>query len=123
MTTQEHTTPKEYVLDATAQKLGRLSSEIASILIGKKDPEYAPNKVVNARVIVRNASKLSIDQAKRNEKMYYHHTGYPGGDRHTPLKRILEKEGYEGVIRRAVKGMLPKNKLQKHRLMLLTIEE
>ena len=117
------TSPKTYTIDASGRKLGRLATELAVIVLGKDLPEYAPNTVANVRVQVTNASKMDVSQDKLDNKMYYHHTGYPGGDRHTPMKRVVENKGYGEALLRAVRGMLPKNKLQKRRLMLITVEE
>jgi large subunit ribosomal protein L13 len=119
----ETSTQREYTLDASGKKIGRLASEIATLLIGKKESDFAPNKVIDMIVRVTNASKLDISETKKDEKEYFHYTGFHGGGRHTPLRRVIENKGYGEVIRRAVKGMLPKNKLQDKRLANLVVEE
>jgi large subunit ribosomal protein L13 len=122
-TMKEATEAKEYVIDATGEKIGRLASRVAVLLMGKKEMDYAPNKVSNIRVKITNASKLAIPAEKKEEMTYFHYTGFHGGGRVTPLKRVIEKKGYGEVIKRAVKGMLPKNKLQSSRLARLEVEE
>ena len=101
---------KWYVVDATDKVLGRLASEIAQILRGKRKPEYAPHADVGDHVIVINAEKVRITGNKAEDKVYYHHTGYPGGLRSTSYRRMQERHP-DRVIRKAVRGMLPHNNL------------
>jgi large subunit ribosomal protein L13 len=97
---------KWYVVDATDKVLGRLASEIAQILRGKRKPEYAPHADVGDHVIVINAEKIKVTGAKAENKVYHRHTGYAGGLRTTPYSRMIERHP-DRVIRKAVQGMLP----------------
>ena len=99
-----------YVLDATDKILGRLASEIAQVLRGKRKPEYAPHADIGDHVIVINAEKVRITGNKAEDKVYYHHTGYPGGLRSTSYSRMQERHP-DRVIRKAVRGMLPHTNL------------
>ena len=99
-----------YVVDATDKILGRLASEIAQVLRGKRKPEYAPHADIGDHVIVINAEKVRITGNKAEDKVYYRHTGYPGGLRSTSYRRKQERHP-DRVIRKAVRGMLPHNNL------------
>ena len=101
---------KWYVVDATDKTLGRLASEIATILRGKNKPMYAPNIDAGEYVIVINAEKVAVTGKKLDQKVYTHHSGYVGGLKTITLKKQLEKKPEE-VLKHAVKGMLPKNAL------------
>ncbi|MDR2610437.1 MAG: 50S ribosomal protein L13 [Clostridiales Family XIII bacterium] len=101
---------KWYVIDAEGQTLGRLASEIASILRGKKKPIYTPHVDTGDYVIVINAEKVEVTGKKRKEKIYKRHTGYPGGLRETTFEKLIERHPDE-IIRHAVKGMMPKGRL------------
>lgn len=99
-----------FVVDAAGETLGRLASKIAPILRGKHKPIFTPRMDVGDYVIVINAEKVAVTGKKRQEKMYYHHTQYPGGFRAETLEEMLEKHPTR-VVERAVRGMLPKNRL------------
>ena len=101
---------KWYVIDAQGQTLGRLASEVASILRGKNKPVFTPNVDTGDYVIVLNAEKIKVTGKKLDQKIYYHHSDYVGGMKATPLKEKLAKKP-EQVIELAVKGMLPKGPL------------
>ena len=101
---------KWYVVDATDKTLGRLASEIATILRGKNKPMYAPNIDAGDYVIVINTEKVAVTGKKLDQKVYTHHSGYVGGLKTITLKKQLEKKPEE-VLKHAVKGMLPKNAL------------
>ena len=101
---------KWYVVDAEGKTLGRLASEIASVLRGKKKPIYTPHIDTGDYVIVVNAEKIVTTGKKLNQKVYYHHSDYVGGMKETMLKDMLIKKP-EFVITHAVKGMLPKGPL------------
>ncbi len=101
---------KWYVVDATGHTLGRLSSEIASILRGKNKPTFTPHIDTGDYVIVVNADKIKVTGKKLEQKIYYNHSDYVGGMRETTLKEKMAKKP-EDVIRLAVKGMLPKGPL------------
>lgn len=101
---------KWYVIDATDQTLGRLSSEVASILRGKHKPSYTPHVDTGDFVIVINAEKIKLSGDKLHQKMYRHHTGYPGGLKEMDYATLLQKKP-EKAIEAAVKGMIPHNRL------------
>ena len=111
---------KWYVVDATDKILGRLASEIAQILRGKRKPEYAPHADVGDHVIVINAEKIKVTGAKAENKVYYRHTGYAGGLRTTPYSRMIERHP-DRVIRKAVQGMLPHTKLGRTQIKKLRV--
>jgi large subunit ribosomal protein L13 len=102
---------KEWVIvDAAEKPLGRVSTEIATILKGKNKPEYTPHMDVGDNVVVINADKVVLTGNKLTQKEYFRHTGYPGGDRSTKASELMEKDP-SAIIMKAVKGMLPKNRL------------
>jgi large subunit ribosomal protein L13 len=101
---------KWYVVDAEGKVLGRLSSEIAKILIGKNKPDFTPGVDTGDFVIVINAEKVVLTGNKLEQKIYRHHSLYPGGMKETKYKQLMETKP-EKVIELAVKGMLPKNSL------------
>ena len=101
---------KWYVLDAEGKTLGRLASEAAAILRGKKKPIYTPHVDAGDYVIIINAEKVEVTGKKRKEKIYKRHTGYPGGLRELTFEKLQEKDPEE-IIRHAVKGMMPNGKL------------
>jgi large subunit ribosomal protein L13 len=102
---------REWLLvDATDMVLGRLASEIAQILKGKRKPQYTPNVDTGDFVIVINAEKIRLTGNKATQKNYYSHSGFPGGLKEVSFQRMLEKHP-ERVVEKAVKGMLPKNTL------------
>jgi large subunit ribosomal protein L13 len=113
----------EYTLDATNKSMGRLASEIAALLMGKNDTSFTRNNVSPNTVVVTNASKMKVVQQKLDEKTYLSFSGYPGGLKESTMKHVISKKGYAEVLRTAVKGMLPKNKLQAEFLKHLTISE
>lgn len=101
---------KWYVVDAEGCTLGRLASEVASVLRGKNKPEFTPNQDCGDYVIVVNAAKIKVTGKKLDQKIYYNHSEYVGGMRETTLRELLNKKP-ERVIELAVKGMLPKGPL------------
>ena len=111
---------KWYVVDATDKVLGRLASEIAQILRGKRKPEYAPHADVGDHVIVINAEKIKGTGAKAENKVYHRHTGYAGGLRTTPYRRMIERHP-DRVIRKAVQGMLPHTRLGRTQIKKLRV--
>jgi len=109
-----------HLLDADNKVLGKIASDIASILIGKNKPAYTPNINVGDNVVVINAEKISVSGNKMKKKIYYRVTGYPGGVKSETLEKLLVRRPTEAV-RRAVRGMLPSNKLRKERMNNLYI--
>src|SRR5690242_5317322 len=108
------------VVDATGQTLGRLATQIADLLRGKRKPTYTPHCDVGDFVVVVNAEKIAVTGNKRTEKRYYRHSGYPGGIKSRSLNDMLERRPEE-VLRLAVKGMLPRNRLARKQLTKLKI--
>ena len=108
------------LVDAEGQTLGRLATQIADALRGKRKPTYTPHVDVGDFVIVVNAEKVAVTGNKREDKRYWRHSGYPGGIRSRTLGDLLEKRPEE-VVRRAVKGMLPRNRLARQQLRKLKI--
>jgi large subunit ribosomal protein L13 len=117
--------PKEieqrwYVVDAEGKTLGRLATQIADTLRGKRKPQYTPHVDTGDFVVVVNAEKIAVTGSKLDTKIYYRHSGYPGGLRQRTLRQQLERRPTE-VLRIAVKGMLPKNKLASAQIRKLKI--
>jgi large subunit ribosomal protein L13 len=108
------------VVDANGQTLGRLATQIADSLRGKRKPEFTPHCDTGDFVIVINAEKISVTGNKRTEKRYYRHSGYPGGLRSRTLEEMLARRPEE-VIRKAVKGMLPRSRLGRAQLTKLKV--
>jgi large subunit ribosomal protein L13 len=108
------------VVDATGKTLGRLATQVADALRGKRKPDYTPHIDVGDFVIVVNAEKVSVTGNKREDKLYYRHSGYPGGLRHRSLGEMLERRPEE-VIRLAVRGMLPRTRLGRAQLRKLKV--
>jgi large subunit ribosomal protein L13 len=111
-----------HAIDATGKVLGRLATEIAVLLMGKNRPDFFPYKDMGAVVTVSNADKMKITGKKIEQKKYYHHTGYLGGLKAESLKTLFPKKPAE-VLRRAVFGMLPKNKLRAKMIKRLKFEQ
>jgi large subunit ribosomal protein L13 len=109
-----------FVVDATDQTLGRLASRIARVLEGKHKPMYTPNLDAGDFVVVLNASRISVTSDKLESKLYIRHSGFPQGYREETLGHLLERRPEE-VIRRAVKGMLPRTKLGVQQLRKLKV--
>jgi large subunit ribosomal protein L13 len=110
MANAETTVKKWYVIDAEGKHLGRLASEVAKILRGKTKPIFTPHTDTGDFVIIVNASKVVLTGRKLDQKIYRHHSGWPGGMKETPYKKMMEDKP-EKVIELAVKGMLPHNSL------------
>ncbi len=98
------------VVDAENEVLGRLAAKVSKLLRGKYKPNFTPHADCGDNVIIINADKIRLTGHKWEQKTYLHHTGYPGGQRFVPVKQILANKPTE-IVRHAVKGMLPKNKL------------
>ncbi|MEK9150608.1 MAG: 50S ribosomal protein L13 [Patescibacteria group bacterium] len=124
----------DYTIDATNKKIGRLASEIALILQGKKNPKYEPRLEGEDKVIVKNIDKVEISAAKKKQKTYFRHTTQIGHLKKQTMEQLWQKKSvrlndgsYSGggpaeILRRSVKGMLPKNKLAKKRMKRLVME-
>jgi large subunit ribosomal protein L13 len=109
-----------YVVDAEGKTLGRLATQIADALRGKRKPDYTPHCDTGDFVIVINAEKIAVTGEKLRDKRYYRHSGYPGGIRSRTLGEMLQRRPEE-VIRRAVRGMLPRNRLARRQLRKLKV--
>lgn len=109
-----------YVVDAAGRTLGRLATRIATILRGKHKPTYAPHMDMGDCIIVINAEKVVLTGRKRQQKIYYRHSGYMGGLKEIPFERMIATHP-ERVIRRAVRGMLPHNRLGRAMLKKLKV--
>jgi len=111
---------KWYVIDAADQVLGRVATKAASLLIGKHRPQYAPFLVSGDHVVIVNADKIKLTGQKLDHKVYRHHTLYPGGLREVAARRVYESKP-DKMVREAVLGMLPKNKLRKRMVKRLKV--
>lgn len=119
------TTTVEYTIDAKGKALGRVASQAAVYLMGKNNPHVRINEVAPVKVTVENASQMTLarDEKKLKQKQYITYSGYPGGQKVARAEEVIDKKGYEAVVRNAVYGMLPGNKLRKRRMMNLIVEE
>lgn len=121
----KQTATKEWVVvDATDQVLGRLASKVAKLLRGKYKPNFTPHVDCGDNVIIVNADKIIITGNKMTDRVYLTYSGYPGGQKkHTPASILTKKNGYEKLLRKTIKGMLPKNKLSDRLITNLYIYE
>jgi large subunit ribosomal protein L13 len=113
----------EYTIDAQDKKLGRLASEAAVILMGKNRTDFARNAIPDVKVKISNAGKIFTTNKKMNQKIYKNYSGYPGGLRERSMKKVVSDKGMKEVLRIAIKGMLPKNKLRDRMMQNLIITE
>jgi large subunit ribosomal protein L13 len=109
-----------FLVDVENKVLGRVATQIANVLRGKNKPLFSPSVDTGDFVIVVNAEKVALTGNKLSDKIYYSHSGYPGGIKSITAGKLMEKKA-EDIIRKAVKGMLPKNKLASHMLKKLKI--
>lgn len=109
-----------HTIDATDRILGRLATEIAVLLRGKHKPDFYPNKDMGDFVVVKNINKIKVTGKKFDKKIYYHYTGYLGGLKKSPFKKLFE-ENPANVLKKAVFGMLPQNKLRAEQIKRLKI--
>ncbi|MFH1714455.1 MAG: 50S ribosomal protein L13 [Candidatus Nealsonbacteria bacterium] len=112
---------KTHTIDATGKILGRLATKIAVLLRGKSKPDFVPQKDMGDNVLVKNVDKLKFSGKKIDQKKYYHHSGYMGGMSEISLRKLLEKDAKQ-VLRKAVLGMLPRNKLKSEQIKRLKFE-
>ena len=117
---KETVTRQWYVVDAAGKTLGRLCTEIANRLRGKHKPEFTPHVDAGDYIVVVNAEKIVVTGNKTTDKLYQHHTGYPGGIKSISFDKLLLKSP-EMIIEKAVKGMMPKNKLSRAMLSKLKV--
>ncbi len=112
-----------YTIDAKGKKLGRVASEAASVLLGKKSAHFVKHKIISPKVVISNASQLDISEKKALTKEYARYSGYPGGLTLEKLAHRATRRGYKIILEDAVYGMLPKNKLRKGRMKLLVVTD
>jgi len=110
-----------HIIDVTDIALGRVATEIATLLQGKHKPSFSPNKDQGDFVVAKNVEKVKLSGNKMKQKTYFSHSGYLGHEKHIPLKKIFERDPGE-VLKRAVMGMLPKNRLRQHMIKRLKTE-
>jgi len=113
----------EYTIDAKEKKIGRVASDAAKILTGKNTPAYKPNIIPEVLVKIVNAGQISIPVNKFKEKKYVRYSGYPGGLKEETLEKVMDKKGVDELLKRAIKGMLPANKLRSGMLKNLKISK
>lgn len=113
----------KYTLDAQGKRIGRVTSEAASLLMGKKTVSFVRNKAPDIQVEIVNASKAWIDEKKGQNKKYVSYSGYPGGIKEETLAHLSGRRGAGEIFKNAVNGMLPKNKLRNQMMKNLTIIE
>jgi len=109
---------ENYIIDASDKVLGRLATKIAILLQGKNRPDFVPYKDTGAIVTIENIEKIKLTGKKMKQDKYFYHTGYPGGFKEIPVERVFKKNPAQ-VLRKAVLGMLPKNKLRAERIKRL----
>lgn len=123
MTSNIKPAPSTYTIDATDRTLGRVASEAASALLGKKSVHFAKNQALPVQVTVKNAGKLHLPLRRTQGKIYTRYTGYPGGQREMSMEEMITKKGIGEVIKKTVDGMIPRNKLRAPRMKNLIVTE
>jgi len=113
----------KHTIDAAGKKPGRIATQVAVILMGKDRTDFARNRIPEVEVEVLSAAKMSLDTNKLRDKTYATHSGYPGNLKLETMGHLVEKRGAKEVLRRAVYGMLPKNKLRPRMMKNLTIKD
>lgn len=114
---------KIYKIDATGGKVGRIATKAVNILTGKNRADYARNKVFDVQVVIDNASKLDISEGRMANKTYKRYSGYPGGLHEKSMEQIIEKKGKGAVLKLAISGMIPHNKLKSRIIKNVLINE
>lgn len=115
--------PKTHTIDAKGKKLGRVATEAAHLLMEKDSPHFTKHMKMGARVTIVNASKLSITERRAADTKYLRYSGYPGALKEENLNALRDRRGIGEVVKRAIQGMIPRNKLRPEILKRLTIEE
>ncbi len=111
-----------HTIDATDRTLGRVASEAAHALLGKRSAQYAQNLALPMKVIIENVNKLHLTARRATGKVYTRYTGYPGGLRSITMTELIAKKGIEEVVRKTVDGMIPRNKLRAPRMKNLIVK-
>lgn len=115
--------PIDYTIDATGKTLGRVASDAAQALLGKKSAHFVKNKVLPVKVTIVNADKVVLTEKRLREKTYIRYTGHVAGLRETTLPELIAKKGKATALKMAVDGMLPRNSLRKERMKRLIITD
>ncbi|MFA6502640.1 MAG: uL13 family ribosomal protein [Candidatus Paceibacterota bacterium] len=121
MTSNTKPAPTTYTIDATDRTLGRVCSEAAHALLGKRSVHFAKNQALPVTVTIENASKLHLPSRRTQGKVYTHYTGYPAGLREVRMDVMIEKKGIADVIKKTVDGMIPRNRLRAPRMKNLIV--
>ena len=118
------TQPKDttYRIDATSRTLGRVASEAAHALLGKRSALMVKHRTHPIQVIIENVSKMHVSERRKAGKVYLRYTGYPGGQRAMTMAEMIDKKGIEEVVRKTVDGMIPRNKLRSARMKNLIVK-
>jgi len=115
--------PVTYTIDAAGRSLGRVCSEAAHALLGKRSAHFVKNEVLPVTVVVKNAKKLMVSDRRSKGKIYTRYTGFPGGLREMSMHEMIQKKGIAAVVEKTVDGMLPRNKLRNERMKRLVVED
>lgn len=120
-----NTEPKvtTHTIDATNRTLGRVASEAAHALLGKRSVRFVKNQAMSMTVVIENASKLHLPARRTKGKVYTRYSGYPGGLFETRMDQMIEKKGIAEVVKKTIDGMIPRNKLRKARMKNLVVNE
>jgi large subunit ribosomal protein L13 len=121
MTLNTKLAPTTHIIDATDRTIGRVASEAAHALLGKRSVHFAKNQAQPVTVTINNAEKLHLPTRRVKGKIYTRYTGYPGGDRSMSMEVMIEKKGIAEVVKKTIEGMLPHNKLHKPRMKNLIV--
>lgn len=111
-----------YTIDATDRTLGRVASEAAHALLGKRSAKFTKHLTAPVKVVIENASKLHLPERRTKGKVYTHYTGYPGGLKSVRMDEMIDRKGIEDVVRKTVDGMIPRNRLRAPRMKNLTVK-
>lgn len=113
----------EKIIDAKGKKIGRVATEAAMALMGKDQANYQAHVAAPIKVVITNASQVSITPEKKDQKTYSKYSGYPGGLKKEKMSKIIDTKGYSEIFSKAIYGMLPANRLRKQRMKNLTIKD
>lgn len=113
--------PTTYTIDATDRTLGRVASEAAHALLGKRSVHFTKNQALPVTVVIENASKLHLPERRTKGKVYTRYSGYPGGLYETRMDEMIAKKGIAEVVKKTIDGMIPRNKLRKPRMKNLMV--
>ncbi len=114
---------EEHTIDATGKPVGRIATQVAHLLMGKHRVDFERNQVAPVKVVITNASQVALRPSKRAAQEYLSYSGHPSGQTRRSMDKVIEKHGYGEIVRRAVYGMLPTNRLRKQLMKQLVIHE